>query len=267
MPQQQQQQQPHETRAALPSADARATRTQPDASASAAPAVSPASPHAVQPGNAQSLADLHAANLPVAARTVRFSTAPSQPQPSAFNTASRPDIKPAEASPSAVPAQLPAQHSPAASPDAMAGTAQAAVRHDGDAVLPASPSSRPVVHSHAAPGDDPLRPSAAEAAENQAHAADPLRLESLELKLSAAAAQRRPRTLRPRRPRTPEIADSAQLGAEQVLSPSSWLKRQLWLLRCWPKDSYIEPQRPILPSFRSLVPLIAHSGCAMHIAP
>ncbi len=43
-----------------------------------------------------------------------------------------------------------------------------------------------------------------------------LRGESLELKLSAAAAQRRPRTVRPRRPRTPEIADSAQLGAEQV---------------------------------------------------
>ena len=46
--------------------------------------------------------------------------------------------------------------------------------------------------------------------------AETLRGESLELKLSAAAAQRRPRTVRPRRPRTPEIADSAQLGAEQV---------------------------------------------------
>ncbi len=81
----------------------------------------------------------------------------------------------------------------------------------------ALPSSPPALCSHATPEDfDPPRPSAAEAAENQAHAADPLRLESLELKLSAAAAQRRPRTLRPRRPRTPEIADSAQLGAEQV---------------------------------------------------
>lgn len=41
------------------------------------------------------------------------------------------------------------------------------------------------------------------------------RADSLEAKLGAAAAQRRPRTVRPRRPRTPEIADAAP-GDEQV---------------------------------------------------
>ena len=212
MPQQRQQ---HEARAGLTSA---AARTSPAASASPAPALSSAaSPQAMQPGNAQSYAS--SLDMPAAAHPVHCISAPSQPQPSAFDVASRPDMGAAEVSPTSAPAQLAAQHSPAASPSSVAATTQAAVKQDGDAVNDRSPSSRPVGHSHAAPDDDPPQPSAhADAPEHDAHAADPLRLESLELKLSAAAAQRRPRTLRPRRPRTPEIADSAQLGAEQVFA-------------------------------------------------
>ena len=45
------------------------------------------------------------------------------------------------------------------------------------------------------------------------------RADSLEMKLGAAAAQRRPRTMRPRRPRTPEIADAASLDEQVGPSP------------------------------------------------
>ena len=140
--------------------------------------------------------------------------AQSSPQVSPFDATLRPDTE-ATAVLESGPSHLHAQPSPASARSAAATLTLAAAQQGDNAVQAAAACGEPSVHGLQS-RDDPPQPSTSANGCESALVADPLRLESLELKLSAAAAQRRPRTLRPRRPRTPEIADSAQLGAEQV---------------------------------------------------
>ena len=186
-------------------------------SAAAAPATSPALAEAVLPGRARrehrSPAAEQADKVLVAVRG-HDGDAPSVPHPSPFVAASMPAARATAVLESDAPDQLPAQPSAAAAHSATAAVAPFAFKQENDTLDALLPSRQPAVRGPPPEGDLP-QPSIAHASEQPLNA-DPLRLESLELKLSAAAAQRRPRTLRPRRPRTPEIADSAQLGAEQV---------------------------------------------------